>query len=135
MTFTTLGATALTQPQTKVLKLVILVHEGMHMTAFIRETIYTDSLGKRYIHMFLSETLYKYILGIPIQFFVRKIPIVSWDPLGVAWDLWSEWSYQVCGRRQRPRPASHCAAHPESRYGHLRPAPQWLGQPVAGGAD
>jgi hypothetical protein len=53
MTFKTLGATAPTRPQTKVRKLVILVHEGMHMrsmTAFLRETIYTNSLGKLYIY-------------------------------------------------------------------------------------
>jgi hypothetical protein len=52
------------------------------MTAFLRETIYTNSLGKHYVYVFPSETLYKYPLGIPVQNFVWKIPIVSWrDPL------------------------------------------------------
>ena len=60
MTFGTLGATTLIRPQTEVLKLVILVlHEGMHIKALLKDTIYKDSLGKRYIYIFLCETLYK----------------------------------------------------------------------------
>jgi hypothetical protein len=49
-------------------------------------------------------------MGIPIQNFVWKIPIVSWDPLRVARDLWSDWSYQVCNEGHPHSPSSRAAA-------------------------
>jgi hypothetical protein len=58
MTFKTLGATALTRPKTKVLKLVIFVHEGMHMIAFLRETIYINFFGRCYILVYFLVKRY-----------------------------------------------------------------------------
>ena len=85
MTFKTLGATALIRPQTtcKVLKLGILIHEGMHMKAFLRDTTYKDSLGKRYIYTFLIKTLYRYLLGFPYKILYGKSLLFRGNP----WEL------------------------------------------------